>query len=44
MVYVGAMDASELSWSVGTHVTLKESQAITGFVSITIALWLMCHL
>jgi len=43
MVYVGgAMDQSELSWSAGTHV--KESQAIAGFVSITIALWLLCHL
>jgi len=38
------MDESELSWSVGTHVSVKESQAIAGFVSITIALWLLCHL
>ncbi|WVZ18198.1 hypothetical protein V8G54_005520 [Vigna mungo] len=28
MVY---MDESEFSWSVGTHVTVKESQAIAGF-------------
>ncbi|KAG2400707.1 Thaumatin-like protein [Vigna angularis] len=41
MVY---MDESEFPWSVGTHVTMKESQAIAGFVSITIALWLLCNL
>ncbi|XP_047170778.1 pathogenesis-related thaumatin-like protein 3.5 [Vigna umbellata] len=41
MVY---MDESEFPWSVGTRVTVKESQAIAGFVSITIALWLLCNL
>ncbi|XP_020236055.1 thaumatin-like protein 1b [Cajanus cajan] len=42
MVYVGAMDQSEISWSAGTHVW--ESQAIAAFVSITMAFWLLCHL
>ncbi|KHN45930.1 Thaumatin-like protein 1 [Glycine soja] len=42
MVYVGSMDESEL-WSAGsTHG--PESQTIAGFVSITIAVWLLCHL
>ncbi|KHN09083.1 Pathogenesis-related protein 5 [Glycine soja] len=42
IVYIGSMDPSEL-WSAGsTHV--RESQTIAGFVSITIAVWLLCHL
>nr|XP_027190638.1 thaumatin-like protein 1b isoform X2 [Cicer arietinum] len=39
MVYVGAIDQSEISWSSSTY--LWESQLI---LTITTAIWLLCHL
>ncbi|RDX72576.1 hypothetical protein CR513_47916, partial [Mucuna pruriens] len=39
MVYVGAMDQSEISWSAPIHVWGSQV-----FVSITMAVWLLCHL
>ncbi|KAL2346239.1 hypothetical protein Fmac_000239 [Flemingia macrophylla] len=41
MVYVGAMDQSDISGLTDTHVW--ESQAIAGFISIAMAFWLLCR-
>ncbi|XP_061373303.1 thaumatin-like protein 1b [Gastrolobium bilobum] len=41
MVYVGALDQGEISWATCTHVW--KSQAIAFIVSITMAIWLLCH-